>query len=181
MDTLDPKNGLPASVEIFEDVFDPVFCTFLLNDSRAKLAAGHEFTRSSYQWADNIVRGSQPVLIRHYDQGLSAIILDQLVRRGMISTRTCVVMNYAWSRLSYIPWHNDIMHPVAISVYLNDVWDPDWGGLFLYKDESGNIRGHAPKFNTAVRNAGHVLHATTMIAPDAASPRLTLQLFPEAP
>jgi hypothetical protein len=181
MDATDPEMTSAGSVEIFRDVFDPVFCTFLLNDSRAKLADGHEFTRSSYQWANNVVRASQPVLIRHYDPGLSAIILDQLIKRGVISTPDFTVMNYAWSRLSYIPWHNDPLHPLAISVYLNDVWDPDWGGLFLCRDETGSIRGHAPKFNTGVKNAGHVLHATTMVAPDAASPRLTLQIFPRAP
>jgi Rps23 Pro-64 3,4-dihydroxylase Tpa1-like proline 4-hydroxylase len=180
MDGTDPEMTSAGSVEIIRDVFDPVFCTFLLNDSRAKLAQGDEFSRSSYQWADNVVRASQPVLIRHYDPGLSAIILDQLIKRGIVSTRDFRVMNYAWSRLSYIPWHNDKTHDVGISVYLNDVWDPDWGGLFLYRDETGNIRGHAPKFNTGVKNAGHVQHATTMVAPDAASPRLTLQLFPKA-
>jgi hypothetical protein len=176
-----PEATSAGTIEMFEDVFEPAFCTFLLNDSRAKLAGSNEFTRSNYQWANNVVLASQPVLIRHYDPGLSAIILDQLVKRGVISTPDFMVMNYAWSRLSYIPWHNDGMHDVAISVYLNDVWDPDWGGLFLYRDETGAIHGHAPKCNTAVKNAGHVEHATTMVAPDAPSPRLTLQIFPRAP
>jgi Rps23 Pro-64 3,4-dihydroxylase Tpa1-like proline 4-hydroxylase len=166
-------------VEFFEDVFDSPFCTFLLKDAEAKLALGNEFARSNYQWSSNIVKASQPVLIRDYDPALSAIILGQLTRRGVIDTDDFQVRNYAWSRLSYIPWHNDGMHQVAITVFLNDVWERDWGGIFLYLDDRSGIRGYAPKFNTCLKNRGHILHSTTMITPDAAAPRLTLQIFPK--
>lgn len=168
-----------AHVEVFEDVFDPTFCMFLLKDAQAKLAAGYEFSRSNYQWSSRIVRASLPVLVRDYDSSLSAIILGQLIERGVVHTTDYVVMNYAWSRLSYIPWHNDGMHEVAITVYLNEIWDRDWGGLFLYMDDRQEIKGYCPKFNTCVKNSGHILHSTTMIAPDASAPRLTLQIFPK--
>lgn len=168
-----------GQVEFFEDVFDPPFCTFLLKDAQAKLASGDEFARSNYQWSSNIVRASQPVLIRDYDPSLSAIILGQLTKRGVIDAGDFVVRNYAWSRLSYIPWHNDGMHEVAITVYLNDVWEQDWGGIFLYMDEMSGIRGYAPKFNTGLKNRGHILHSTSMVTPDAAGPRFTLQIFPK--
>ena len=175
----EPVSKTRPDVEFFDNVFEPDFCNFLLRDSQAKLASGREFTRSNYQWAGVIVRASQPVLVRDYDPALAAIILGQLIKRGVVNNSDFVVMNYAWSRLSYIPWHNDAMHELAITVYLNDTWDQDWGGVFLYKDETAGIRGYAPKFNTCVKNAGHVLHSTTMITTDAGAPRLTLQLFPK--
>jgi hypothetical protein len=168
-------------IEFFDQVFEPVFCNFLLKDSREKLASGHEFTRSNYQWASNVVKASAPVLVRHYDPALAAIILDQLIKRGVLESTEFVVMNYAWSRLSYIPWHSDDMHEVAVTVYLNELWDRDWGGVFLYRDQAAEIRGYAPKFNSCVRNAGHIMHSTTMITTDAGSPRLTVQIFPKAP
>jgi hypothetical protein len=175
-----PVSRIQADVEFFEEVFEPDFCNFLLRDSRSKLASGREFTRSNYQWADVIVRASQPVLVRDYDPALTAIILGQLIKRGVVESDEFAVMNYAWSRLSYIPWHNDGMHKLGISIYLNDVWDKDWGGIFLYMDQDMGIRGYAPKFNTCVRNGGHVMHATTMVTTDAESPRLTVQLFPKS-
>jgi hypothetical protein len=171
-----PTNG---RVELFDNVFDPQFCTFLLRESQAKLAHGREFSRSNYQWNSNIVRASLPVLVRDYDDSLSDIILSQLIKRGVIETNKFAVMNYAWSRLSYIPWHDDPDHETAVTVYLNDRWDHDWGGIFLYVNNAAQICGHLPRFNTCVRNSGHVLHSTTMVTPDADGPRLTLQIFPK--
>jgi hypothetical protein len=168
-----------GDIEVFEEVFDPRFCAFLLKDAQSNLASGEEFTISNYQWDPGIVRASAPVLIRRYRGALREIILGHLVKRGMIETTEFTVMNYAWSRMSYIPWHNDGIHEVAITVYLNDVWNLNWGGIFLYMaGEPASIRGYAPKFNTAVKNSGQIAHATTMVTIDAKSPRFTLQLFP---
>jgi hypothetical protein len=169
-----------GSIEFFEDVFDPKFCAFLLTDAKSQLSSGNEFRRSNYHWPPSIVRASQPVLVRDYGAALSALILGQLVKRGVIQNTEFVVMNFASSRLSYIPWHDDTKHEVAITVYLNEVWDRDWGGIFLYMaDEPATIRGYAPKFNTGVKNTGHIMHATTMVTTDAEAPRFTLQIFPK--
>jgi Rps23 Pro-64 3,4-dihydroxylase Tpa1-like proline 4-hydroxylase len=91
-------------------------------------------------------------------------------------------MNYVWTRLSYIPWHNDAASRIAITIYLNEYWDPDWGGIFLYSTdiEPRNIKGYVPKFNTAIKNNNKILHSTTMISMDAKSPRITIQLFTNA-
>ena len=164
-------------IEFFDDVFEPRFCRYLLTDAEDKLARGREFARTSLQWHPAVVRSSQPVLVRDYDENISAIILGQLSKRGIISGDAFDVMNYAWLRLSYLPWHNDEIYSVSVTVYLNIYWDSDWGGLFLYEDQNGLIHGRAPKFNTAVRNNSKVRHSISMIAPDAVTPRLTLQIF----
>src|SRR5205807_392777 len=92
------------------------------------------------------------------------------------------VMNYVWTRLSYIPWHNDGARGTAITIYLNEYWDPDWGGIYLFhtEREPTNIKGYLPKFNTAVKNNNTVSHSTTMISMDAQIPRVTIQLFTKA-
>src|SRR5579863_625809 len=102
-------------VELFENVFDPQFCTFLLRESESKLVSTQDFWRSSYHWNRNIIRASLPVLVRDYDDSLSTIILRQLIKRGVIDTLDFAVMNYAWSRLSYIPWHDDPDHETAVT------------------------------------------------------------------
>jgi Rps23 Pro-64 3,4-dihydroxylase Tpa1-like proline 4-hydroxylase len=116
---------------------------------------------------------------------MAAIILQQLHDRGIIedkNTRNYHVMNYIWSRLSYIPWHNDNIHANAVTIYLNEHWDPDWGGIYLYYTtiEANIIRGYVPKFNTAVKNNNRIAHSTTMVSMDAESPRVTIQLFTKA-
>jgi Rps23 Pro-64 3,4-dihydroxylase Tpa1-like proline 4-hydroxylase len=104
-------------------------------------------------------------------------IILRLIARGILDHPRFAVMMYAWTKLSYIPWHNDVGHNIAVTIYLNDQWPIDWGGLFLYRD-GADIRGYAPRFNTGLRNQGNVLHSTTPVSLDAETPRFTLQLFP---
>ena len=165
-------------IAFFDDVFDPEFCRWLLADSRTALAKTRQFDRSNYQWAPLVVHSSQPVLVREYPSRIEQFILARLKERGIIDTLGFNVMNYAWSRLSYIPWHNDGHRGTAVTVYLNDSWDRDWGGLFLYEGSSrDDIRAVVPHFNCGLRNSRHLQHATTLVALDAPEPRFTLQLF----
>ena len=167
-----------ADFSLFENVFETKFCLWLLNDARKALSETCEFSRSNHHWLPHIVRASAPVLVRDYQPSQAQFILAKLVERGVIEHVNYAVMNYAWSRLSYIPWHRDEHSETAVTIYLNDVWDSDWGGLFLYREEPGQvIRAVAPQFNLAVRNTGNLPHATSMITPDAAEPRFTIQLF----
>lgn len=166
-----------ADIEFYDGIFDPRFCQFLLDDSRAAIARGGEFSRSNFNWPQNIVRGSAAVLVRDVREDLQRFIILSLIQRGMITHDGYHVMNYAWTRFSYIPWHNDGHRKEALTIYLNDVWDADWGGLFLYKDADQAIRGFAPTFNCGLRNTEHVRHCTTMVTAEASEPRFTLQLF----
>jgi Rps23 Pro-64 3,4-dihydroxylase Tpa1-like proline 4-hydroxylase len=169
---------METGISIHKDVFDEKFCRFLFKNGINELSKGNSFRRSNFHWDTTIVRASQVVLVRDYDEALSKVILSELVRNSIIDNYQYHVMNYVWTKLSYIPWHNDDHRKTAMTVYLNEEWDEDWGGVFLYKDAStGQIKGYAPKFNTAIKNDGHIQHATTMITPDAACPRITLQLF----
>jgi hypothetical protein len=166
-------------IEFYEGVFKDEFCKFLFQDSLQKLSSGREFTRSNFQWQPKIVRASAAVLVRDYDTKLAAIILQQLNDKGVINDKNYSVMNYVWTRLSYIPWHNDNHRRNAITVYLNENWHADWGGIFLYAEDSERrkIKGYVPRFNTAVKNNSKIQHSTTMISMDAESPRVTIQLF----
>lgn len=167
------------NIVFYDEVFDPAFCRYLLKDSRTSLAAGREFTRSNFQWKEHVVRSSMPVLVRDYNPTEAALILAQLTKRGVISSNDFHVMNFAWTRLSYIPWHDDGSKEVAITIYLNEEWPSDWGGIFLYLDGNSEIRGRFPKFNTGLKNNANLMHATTPVALDAPEPRFTIQLFPK--
>ena len=166
-----------SDIEILETVLDEPVCGFLLANARRALAEGHEFTRSNLQWDENIRQSSALVMVRDYDQILSDLIIDQLLARGTIGHRDYHVMNYAWTPLSFIPWHNDGQRAEAITIYLNNVWDSAWGGLFLFRDPNDAVQSVLPKFNRGVKNRAHVLHSMTPVSSDAPEPRLTIQLF----
>ena len=166
-------------IDFFENVFDERFCSFLLNDARGQLERGTGYNRSNFEWNPAIRKSSAVVMVRQYDEVNKAFILEQLTAKGLIGHRDYHVMSFAWTRLSYIPWHNDSKKEQALTIYLNDRWDADWGGLFLYRDEKDEIRGFAPRFSCGLRNASHVEHATTPVTLDAPEPRYTVQLFSE--
>ena len=79
---------------------------------------------------------------------------------------------------SHVPWHID-NNKTGITVFLNNDWDLDHGGLFLYKDRNNNnnIKAILPEKNTAVivRN-GIIPHAVTILSNNSKI-RRTLQLF----
>jgi Rps23 Pro-64 3,4-dihydroxylase Tpa1-like proline 4-hydroxylase len=167
-----------SGVLYFENVFPEDLCRFLLHDALETLRSGQECWRSNLQWHSGVVRASSPVLVRTYNDLVKKAVLDQLLKEKVIEHQEFVVMNYVWSKLGYIPWHNDESHETAVTVYLNDNWNENWGGIYLYRDsETGGIGGYTPKFNSAVRNDANTWHSTTIISSDAEIPRITLQLF----
>jgi len=88
---------------------------------------------------------------------------------------------YVWSGGSYITWHNDASYPYNGTIYLNEEWDTNDGGVFLYKENDTNkIKGIEPEYNTMVVNyatetSQHNNHCVTCIVPGTIKKRVTLQ------
>jgi hypothetical protein len=88
---------------------------------------------------------------------------------------------YVWSGGSYITWHSDNCYPYNGTIYLNEEWDSDDGGVFLYKDnQTSEIKGIEPTYNSMVVNSAtetdpHSLHCVTCIVPGTIKKRLTIQ------
>jgi Rps23 Pro-64 3,4-dihydroxylase Tpa1-like proline 4-hydroxylase len=80
-------------------------------------------------------------------------------------------------RYSFIPWHDDGNHAFSVTVYLNQVWDRDWAGYFMYeRNGSEDIAAILPSFNRAVLFRTPLLHSVSM--PNVNAPlRCTLQVF----
>jgi hypothetical protein len=79
------------------------------------------------------------------------------------------------SYLSFIPWHEDHSHLRSMTIYLNEAWDKNCGGYFLYESKDG-IRAEAPTFNKGILFTPPLQHSTTI--PSLNAPlRMSLQLF----
>lgn len=168
-----------ADIAFYENALDPRFARALLQETKQQLEDRSVVWSTNVSWQPEIVRASHPVLMRSYASGAAKMILEQLGQNGVLDPgKDWKVQNYVWTRLSYIPWHNDGNHSEAVTVYLNEDWDSDWGGLFLWRESmKGPIQAREPRFNTALRNADKLWHATTPVMLDAPEPRITLQLF----
>lgn len=79
---------------------------------------------------------------------------------------------------SGVGWHTDEIRQGSISLYLNDHWDPDWGGLFCYKypEDQETVHYIVPESNKAVIHQGPILHCVTKLQPDSLL-RESLQIF----
>jgi Rps23 Pro-64 3,4-dihydroxylase Tpa1-like proline 4-hydroxylase len=84
-------------------------------------------------------------------------------------------MIYFWTKLSYIPWHDDTQADSALTIYLNDYWDQDWGGYFMFK-LNNEIKAIKPDRNLGVIQTGNVSHSVSTVNLDA-DLRITLQAF----
>lgn len=79
------------------------------------------------------------------------------------------------SRFSWLPWHDDGNHKKSMTIYLNDLWEKDFSGWFLY-DESGETKAILPSFNKGILLSPPVNHCTVM--PNLQAPlRESLQIF----
>ena len=85
---------------------------------------------------------------------------------------------YVWQRGSHIPWHNDTSHTIGSTIYLNEYWDINNGGLFLWKDTKDNcIKAEVPEFNKMVLNVNNIAHAVSMISTSSPDLRLSMQVW----
>jgi|GEM_PF-2377307 len=90
-------------------------------------------------------------------------------------------MIYIWSPNSYISWHDDKMYPYNGTIYLNEEWNSNDGGIFLYKDnKTKSIIGIEPTYNSMVVNSSttsdpHNFHCVTCIPSSVSKRRITIQ------
>ena len=78
---------------------------------------------------------------------------------------------------SYMGWHQEGQgYTGALSIYLNEKWDIQWGGYFCYEDDDGTYKLEIPKFNKAVFQKAKTLHCTTPVYENA-NIRKSIQVF----
>jgi hypothetical protein len=170
-----------------ENVLDDQYCREIFHESIKLFTTGERVWSSNYFWQGPLTKDTFPWFIRDIDEENSKKILQQLHDKGIIEDLNTEysVLNYIGTRLSYIPWHNDGTWSDAITIYLNEEWPEDWGGLFLYKEDmnSNKVVGYQPKFNTAIKQkqgeSVGVWHTVTLVSVASQCPRVTLQIFPK--
>lgn len=87
------------------------------------------------------------------------------------------IQYYEWNQLSQINWHTDPHATGAITIYLNENWDPDWGGFFCVRNgESDTGEFIIPMFNSAVILRGNPNHHVSLVNP-LAPVRKTIQIW----
>jgi hypothetical protein len=86
------------------------------------------------------------------------------------------IQYYEWNQLSQINWHSDYGKKAAITVYLNEIWNPNDGGFFCWQENNEKAHMIIPQFNTGVVVRGNPPHHVSLISP-LAPVRRTLQIW----
>lgn len=128
-------------------------------------------------WRQEVVQTSGPILLYTVDESIrdevSSVITGKL---NLPETYNISYMAYTLGgRYSYLPWHDDNVHKFALTVYLNDSWDLNWGGAFMYQD-GYEYKAIYPEYNKATYFMAPINHCTSM--PSVQAPyRESLQVF----
>lgn len=184
-------NEVTPGLAFYESALNERFCLELFKESIDKFTSGEPCWSSNYFWRGPVFRDIPPWFIRDYVGAQKSAILQQLVASGVLTEadidQELSVMNYVGPRTAYIPWHNDIPFDLGVTVYLNDYWPEEWGGLYLYREDANNnkVAGFLPKFNTALKNTSvgtlsqGVRHSVSPVSQVSTCPRVTIQIFPK--
>ena len=161
-------------MQIIENVFTEDVLTKLYDFTRS----GRQPTNTNFfNYNANVVGMSNAVFCFELEEELKAIVFSQLINKKVlpsIPTKSQAYM-HLFSRNSFIPWHNDSKYIFTVTVYLNNSWDINFGGLFVFQ-EGTELKCLFPKYNTAVNYVPPVGHTTTTTNINAPF-RESLQIF----
>jgi hypothetical protein len=129
---------------------------------------------TNYFWEEGVRKDSNIVLVHRESSGYIFERIKDTIKNKLNHTIEHI-MFYYWMQGSHIPWHNDNGHNGSITIYLNEIWDNDHGGLFLFEHEN-EIKGTYPKRNMAIEQYGNIRHSVcpTTVTSDI---RYTIQIF----
>jgi|TARA_R110000824_G_C14885170_1_gene643858 Rps23 Pro-64 3,4-dihydroxylase Tpa1-like proline 4-hydroxylase len=159
---------------IFQEKILPVN---LIQDIKEYVNKERPQTTNYSFWDKTIIRDSARVDIFHLsDTPFKAEVIKCFENYVDINKYSTSYVNYyKWLPGSFIPFHTDGFYRLSSTIYLNEHWDKDYGGLFLY-EKNNEIRGFVPKYNHAVINTNTLWHSTSIISANAPK-RETLQIF----
>lgn len=178
-------------LDYYENVLPTKYAHELFNESLDKFTNGEACWSSNYFWEGPLTKDTLPWFIRDYEGEQKQKILNCLLESNILTQEDIdldlSVMNYVGTRLSYIPWHNDVPFKCGITIYLNPNWPEEWGGFYLYRESMSDnrISGFIPKFNTALKNTagnsetGGIFHSVSLVTLGSQCPRVSIQIFPK--
>jgi hypothetical protein len=158
-----------SSVKFVHDILSPKLIEIIKDFSKCG-----EVRHSHMNWSEDIIKGSNPVLIKDLNAQISSKIIEE-IKQHLPEYDTVSCMWYGWVKGSYIPWHDDGHVKFGATIYLNEYWDDDWGGYFAYKDDD-SIKCVKPQFNkmtVIIPPKPHTVFNTSSVAPI----RETIQIF----
>ena len=145
------------------------------NESSIYLLKNKKYTfKTNHMW-DHDVRLDSAVVLVHDVSNQELICKVSNIVKEKFNREINDIMFYYWMPCSHIPWHNDEGHAGGITIYLNEQWDNNHGGIFLFNDGT-KILGIYPNKNRAIEQYGNVYHSVCPTSMNS-NIRRTIQIF----
>ncbi len=161
---------------IFNNVCDSNLLDMLHQDYESQLKEPVLLT--SKNWDENLKIGIDGLVkVFPVNDSISKLIRKILVKK--VHNTRLYNMNFVYQVMPYqagISKHCDDTHHFAATLYLNKVWDINYGGIFIYEDNL-TLKAHCPTYNTLIVNDNKALHLVTPVTKAATTARVTLQCF----
>ena len=146
-----------------------VLSTSLIASLKAFTRDGKQPTQTNFFGYDKGVTGfSNAIFGFLLSDELKAEVAQELVAKGLFEKepKDWKIFIHLFSRASFIPWHDDNTHAQSGTIYLNEVWEKDWGGYFAYAD-GDEIKCLIPSYNTGCFFTPPIMHSALLTAGNA--------------
>ena len=139
------------------------------------------WTSSCIAWADNVKKGiTGSTLVTGVSDELK-VKLEKELRKYLPDGMEEVKVHadyYVWQYNAGISGHTDQKYKFGATLYLNDEWFVNSGGLFVWEDsETGKEKVHVPTRNVLVLNTKHEEHMVTPVTIETFDFRYTIQMW----
>jgi Rps23 Pro-64 3,4-dihydroxylase Tpa1-like proline 4-hydroxylase len=131
---------------------------------------------TSFTWQESL-KGNSGLIARYEFEKSDIEILRKIKSESekKIPYVISKVVLHLFPPLSYITWHDDTHVKAALTVYLNEEWNEDWGGYLMYKEEN-EVKAIKPEKNLGVLQQNGVEHCVSCVN-IGANYRISLQFF----
>jgi hypothetical protein len=151
-------------------------CLIYSNSIENNFEDENVFEQNVSLWDKDVVEDSNKVYINklNNESNLYSTFFSLFKKNFDIDIK-CVNFYY-WMQGSHIPWHDDVGHSGGITIYLNEHWNINHGGLFLFNPDDETINAIVPKKNRAIIQLGGIPHSVSATTKTSII-RKTIQIF----
>lgn len=163
-------------MKIVNTVFSNDELDIIFNETNEVIKDG-KFSVSKFVWQPVLHAGIDGnVFIKQVSEDLRSLVHSKLSKFFTIHELSC--SHFFWDYRSGINWHHDDHVDWAATIYLNDVWQYDWGGFLYYKEKDTlETKVIYPQYNSMAISDCHEEHRVTPIMKKDKPLRYTLQIF----
>jgi hypothetical protein len=122
--------------------------------------------KSKHDWALGVDGGKVDIITfplnQVIDEEVYTIIKNKVETEFQLKVHN-IGFHYCRSG-SHMGWHNESgEYTGAVTIYLNKIWNRNWGGYFLYEEEDKTLKLQIPQYNKAIFQFAKTFHATTPV------------------